>query len=73
MAQEGSSLRQVDDGPEAWLQALIAHDVAYLALDLTDDRELVAFFGRQPGWAVDFRDEQGVLYVRQERQVHPAG
>jgi hypothetical protein len=69
MAREGGNSRQVDDRPQAWLQALIAYDVACLVLDLADDRELVSFFEQQPGWAVDFKDEQGVLFVR--RSVAP--
>ena len=50
-------------GP-SWLTMLDRFSVHFLALDLEDDRELVEFFLSQPGWVVDCRDEESVLFAR---------
>ena len=72
MAQNASNSERMAVRPEEWLQALNAHNVAYLALDLVEDRGLVEFFARHPGWAIDARDEQGVLFVRKHAASPPS-
>jgi hypothetical protein len=47
-----------------WLKILEQFSVRFLALDLEADRGLVEFFLSQPGWVVDCRDRESVLFVR---------
>ena len=47
-----------------WLKMLDQFSVRFLALDLEVDRGLVEFFLSQPGWVVDCRDKESVLFVR---------
>jgi hypothetical protein len=47
-----------------WPQVLDAYGVEFLVLDPHDDRELLDLFRSQPGWRVDFEDEEMALLVR---------
>ena len=47
-----------------WLKVLDQFEVRFLALDLESDHGLVEFFLSQPGWVVDYRDKESVLFVR---------
>jgi hypothetical protein len=49
-----------------WPEVLDAYGVEFLVLDPHDDRELLSLFRSQPGWAVDFEDEEMALLVRAE-------
>jgi hypothetical protein len=49
-----------------WMGILDEYDVRYLALDLRSDGDLVSLVRARPDWAVDFEDEQAVLFVRAE-------
>jgi hypothetical protein len=49
-----------------WLEVLDRYSVEFLALSLHGDGDLVRFFRSQPGWAVDFEDEEAVLFARVE-------
>lgn len=47
-----------------WPQVLDEYGVEFLVLDPHDDRELLDLFRSQPGWVVDFEDEEMALLVR---------
>lgn len=47
-----------------WSGVLDTYGVEFLVLDPHDDRELLNLFWSQPGWTVDFEDEDMVLLVR---------
>ncbi|MEJ2557051.1 MAG: hypothetical protein P8186_12625 [Anaerolineae bacterium] len=47
-----------------WPEALDAYGVEVLVLDPHHDRELLDLFRSQPGWRVDFEDEEMALLVR---------
>jgi hypothetical protein len=47
-----------------WPEVLDEYEVEFLVLDPHDDRELLDLFRSQPGWRVDFEDEDMALLVR---------
>jgi hypothetical protein len=47
-----------------WPEVLDVYGVEFLVLDPHDDRELLNLFRSQPGWRVDFEDEEMALLVR---------
>jgi hypothetical protein len=47
-----------------WLSTLDAYGVQFLALDRRRDGKMLRLIRSQPGWAVDFEDQEGVLFVR---------
>jgi hypothetical protein len=47
-----------------WPQVLDKYGVEFLVLDPHDDHELLDLFRSQPGWRVDFEDEDMALLVR---------
>ena len=49
---------------ENWLEALDEYGVQFLVLDRCSDGDLLKLFLSQPGWTVDFEDEEAVLFVR---------
>ncbi len=49
---------------EDWLALFDAYGVQYVALDRSDDRELMALLRSESGWRVDFEDGEAVLFVR---------
>ena len=49
-----------------WPAVLDAYRVQFLALDIRNDSDLLPFFRSHPGWIVDFKDEEAVLFVREE-------
>ena len=49
---------------EDWLGVFDEHGVQFIALDVQSDGDLVELFRAQPGWAVDFEDEEAVLFAR---------
>ena len=46
-----------------WLATLDALSVQFLVLDTRRDRELLAAARSHPAWAVDFEDEEAVLFT----------
>ena len=56
---------------EDWLVVLDEYGVQFLILDRHDDSDLLKLFQSQPGWTVDFKDGQAVIFVRADiAQVH---
>jgi hypothetical protein len=49
-----------------WLKRFEQYDVKYLALDPTEDHSLIQLLQTRPEWTLDFRDRQGVLFVRSD-------
>jgi hypothetical protein len=47
-----------------WSEVLDEYGVEFLVLDPHDDRELLNLFRSQPGWVVDFEDEEMALLIR---------
>ncbi|MEA3339979.1 MAG: hypothetical protein U9R15_08440 [Chloroflexota bacterium] len=47
-----------------WVGMLDEHDVQFLVLDRYSDGDLLKLFGSHPGWTVDFKDRETVLFVR---------
>ncbi|MBL7065958.1 MAG: hypothetical protein ISS49_17410 [Anaerolineae bacterium] len=49
---------------EDWAGVLDEYGVQFLVLDRHDDSDLLTLFRSLPGWAVDFEDEEAVIFVR---------
>ena len=63
MPQDHSAAQQ-KDADQDWLAVLNAHDVQFLALDRHSDSGLLSLFRSQPGWTIDFEDEEAAILVR---------
>ena len=51
-----------------WLSALQKSDVQFLVLDRHSDSELLECLRSRPGWAVDYKDGEAMIFVpRKER------
>jgi hypothetical protein len=46
-----------------WLREIDAHNVEFVILDPYGDSDLVEIFRHQPAWAVDFEDEEAVIFA----------
>lgn len=40
------------------------YDVQFLVLDIQSDSTMVQLFQSQPGWVVDYKDEEAMIFVR---------
>ena len=49
---------------EDWPAVLDEYGVRFLVLDRHDDSDLLELFQSQPGWAVDFEDEEAIIFAR---------
>jgi hypothetical protein len=49
---------------ENWPRVFDEHDVQFLVLDRHDDTDLLDLFRSQPGWTLDFEDEEAVIFAR---------
>ena len=49
---------------EDWPAVLDEYGVQFLILDRHDDSDLLKLFQSQPGWAVDFEDEEAIIFAR---------
>ena len=49
---------------EDWPAVLDEYGVQFLMLDRRDDSDLLKLFRLQPGWAVDFEDEEAIIFAR---------
>ena len=49
---------------QEWETTLDQYRVQFLVLDRDDDTELANHFRAQPGWRVDFEDNEGVIFAR---------
>jgi hypothetical protein len=47
-----------------WVRVLDEFDVRFLLLDCHSDSELLDRLRSQPGWTVDYRDGETVLFAR---------
>jgi hypothetical protein len=47
-----------------WPALFDNYGVQFIILDLQSDRDLVETIQSQPGWAVDFQDEEAVIFAR---------
>jgi len=61
---QGHSIAQQTGVDEDWPRVLDAYGVKFLVLDRHDDSDLLELFRSQPGWKVDFQDEEGVIFAR---------
>lgn len=50
-----------------WLRLLEQENVRFVILDRRADRDLVEMLERQRGWAVDFEDQESVIFARRSR------
>ena len=67
MPQEHSTAQDADREPE-WLSALERCGVQFLVLDRHSDSELLKCLRSRPGWAVDYKDGEAMIFVpRKER------
>ena len=51
---------------ENWLRMLDAYRVHFLVLNLNSESDMAEFFRSQPGWEVDFEDEESIIFARTE-------
>ena len=49
-----------------WQRMFVRYDIQFLVLDILSDSTMVQLFQSQPGWAVDYKDEEAVIFVRSE-------
>jgi hypothetical protein len=49
---------------EDWPAVLDEYDVQFLVLDRHGDSDLLKLFRSQRGWAVDFEDEEAIIFAR---------
>lgn len=63
------SVAQETGANEDWLGVLDECGVQLLVLDRCDDNDLLNFFRSQPGWTVDFEDEEAVIFVRAASEI----
>jgi hypothetical protein len=49
---------------ENWSGVLDAYGVQFLVLNLHSESDMVNFFRAQPGWKVDFEDEESIIFAR---------
>jgi len=61
---QGHSVVQQDDVNQDWSAVLDEHGVQFLALDCHSDSGLLSLFRSQPGWTIDFEDEEAAIFVR---------
>ena len=47
-----------------WLRMLDAYHVRFLVLNLQSESDLVKYFRSQPGWLVDFEDQESIIFAR---------
>jgi hypothetical protein len=67
MPQERSTAQGADWERE-WLSALEKSGVQFLVLDRHSDSELLERLRSRPGWTVDYKDGEAVIFVpRKER------
>jgi hypothetical protein len=65
MSPDHTAAREVG-AQGGWPAVLDAYGVQFLALDIHSDSDLLQRFRSHPGWIVDFKDEEAVLFVREE-------
>jgi hypothetical protein len=49
---------------ENWPRVFDEYGVQFLVLDRHDDTDLLDLFRSQPGWTLDFEDEEAVIFAR---------
>jgi len=49
---------------EDWPAVLDEYGVQFLVLGRHNDSDLLELFQTQPGWAVDFEDEEAIVFAR---------
>lgn len=65
------SIAQETGVDEDWAGVLDEYGVQFLVLGRHDDSDLLKLFQSQPGWTIDFQDEEAVILVRAgAAQVH---
>ena len=65
------SIAQETGVNEDWAGVLDEYGVQFLILDIHSDGDLLKLFQSQPGWKVDFQDEEAVIFARADTaQVH---
>jgi hypothetical protein len=52
-----------------WLDVLEENNVRFMALDPQHDRKLIEQLEIRPGWVIEFSDDEGILFVRDEMTV----
>ena len=63
MPQDHSITREIGMNGN-WVEMFDEHGVQFLILDRHDDGDLLNLFQSQPGWALDFQDEEAVIFAR---------
>jgi len=54
---------------EDWLGIFEKYDVQFLVLDRHDDSDLLKPFQTRPDWAVDFEDEEAIIFARANTKI----
>jgi hypothetical protein len=47
-----------------WRELLTQYDITYAVLSQTEQPDLIADLRREPGWQLDYEDDQAVVFVR---------
>ena len=63
MPQDHSAVQQ-NDVNQDWSAVLNEQGVQLLVLDRHSDSGLLSLFRSQPGWTIDFEDEEAAIFVR---------
>jgi len=56
---------------EDWPAVLDEYGVQFLVLGRHDDSDLLELFQSQPGWTVDFEDEEAIIFARADTAQPP--
>jgi len=56
---------------EDWPAVFDEYGVQFLVLGRHDDNDLLKLFRLQPGWAVDFEDEEAIIFARADTAQLP--
>ena len=47
-----------------WSHVLEKHGIQFVVLSRSQDKKLVKALRRQPGWSVDFKDQDTIIFAR---------
>ena len=64
MLQDYSGTQAGRRSIEDWPRVFDEYSVQFLILDRHDDSDLLELFRSRPGWTVDFKDEEAVIFAR---------
>jgi len=63
---------QLNGTHDDWLSALDVYRVQFIILNIHGEGDVVKFLRSQPGWEVDFEDDEAIIFARADMpERHP--